>query len=403
MNKITINEINVAGKKVLVRVDFNVPLDKDGRITDDNRMRAVLPTIEYLVNRGARVVIASHLGRPDGKVVDKLRLGVVAQRLSQIISKPVRTTLDCIGSEAEEAAASLKNGDVLLLDNLRFHAEEEENDPLFARSLAGLVDIYVNDAFGTAHRKHASIVGVTEYLPAVAGLLLEKELQNLGVILEEPAHPFAGLFGGAKVSDKVALLENIMDKVDILLIGGGMAATFLKAKSYEVGRSLVEMDKLSTAKDLIGKAVRSRTRLLLPLDVVVIDEISDREEVNAVSIENILSQQRIADIGEQTIKSFSQELKGCQTVFWNGTMGISEISEFASGTKAMTKLLAGLNITSIIGGGSTAEAVAELGLTDEMTFVSTGGGASLSFLGGQKLPGVEALLDRDSPAAEKLR
>ena len=395
MEKLTLRDINAGGKRVLVRVDFNVPLDeKTQTIGDDSRIRAALPTIKYLIDRGARVILCSHLGRPDGKVVESLRLAVVARRLSQLLGKPVKAASDCIGPEVEKAAAGLKNGEVLLLENLRFHAEEEENGADFAKSLARLAEIYVDDAFGTAHRKHASIVGVTKYLPAVAGLLMEQELQHLGGIVENPAHPFGGLVGGAKVSDKVEMLENIMGKVDFLFIGGGMAATFLRVKSYEVGKSLVEADRLATAAKLMEMAKNRGVNLLLPVDVVVTTEINPEAKGVIVSVEKILPSQCIVDIGPRTIESFSAKLRTCRTVFWNGTMGISEIAQFAGGTLAMAKLLASLKATTVIGGGSTGEAVTNMGLADKMTFVSTGGGASLMLLGGQKLPGVEALLDK---------
>ena len=368
MNKLTVRDIDVSGKRVLVRVDFNVPLDeKTGAVTDDNRIGAALPTIKYLIDRGARVILASHLGRPEGKVIDKLRLTGVARHLSQMLGKQVGVTKDCTGSETEKSVESLKGGEVLLLENLRFHSAEERDSPIFARALARLADIFVNDAFGTSHRSHASIVGVTEYLPSVAGLLLEKELKTLGSILENPPHPFGGLVGGAKVSDKVGMLENIMNKVDFLLIGGGMAATFLKAKSYEVGLSLIETDRLDTAVKLIEKAARNGVHLLLPVDVIVTDEISASAKGKVVSIGNIPPQQRIVDIGPKTVKGFYEELRRCQTVFWNGPMGIYEIPQFAEGTQAMAKLLANLEATTIIGGGSTAEIVTNLGLADKMS------------------------------------
>ncbi len=404
MNKLTLRDIDVGGKRLLVRVDFNVPLDeKTGKISDDSRIRAALPTINYLVDRGAKVILCSHLGRPDGKVVESLRLTVIAQHLSSLLGKRVRVTRDCIGPEAKKASAGLKNGDVLLLENLRFHRAEEENDPAFARALADLADIYVDDAFGTAHRKHASVVGVTEYLPSVAGLLMEKELEYLGSMLKNPVHPFGGLVGGAKISDKVEMLKNIMGKLDLLLIGGGMAATFLKAKSYEVGLSLVEEDRLDTVARLMAEAIERGVRLLLPVDVVVAAEISPEAKGKVVPIEKIPSRQRIVDIGQRTIRSFSEALRVCKTVFWNGPMGINEIPQFAVGTQAMAKLLADLDAVTIIGGGSTTEVVTNMGLADRLTFVSTGGGASLSFLSGQKLPGVEALLDKDSPEASRLK
>jgi phosphoglycerate kinase len=404
MNKFTIRDIDVSGKRTLVRVDFNVPLDeKTGAIADDNRIRAALPTIAYLMERGAKVVLCSHLGRPDGKVVGKLKMTVVAQRLSQLLGKQVEIARDSIGADVEKAAEKLEEGNVLLLENLRFHSAEEEGSPEHAEALAKLADIYVDDAFGTAHRRHASIVGVTEYLPAVAGLLLEKEVDNLGGLMEYPAHPFGGLFGGAKVSDKVDMLENIMSKMDAVLIGGGMAATFLKARSCEVGLSLVETDRVEIAAGLMKMAEKNNVKLLLPVDVVVAEEISENASGEVVTIDSIVSNKRIVDIGPQTAELFDKELSSHKTIFWNGPMGIYEIAPFAEGTKKMARLLAGLGATTIIGGGSTTEIVTELGLAGEMTFVSTGGGATLSYLGGKKLPGVEALLDKDSPAALELR
>ena len=396
MNKLTVRGVDVGGKRVLVRVDFNVPIDeRTGAITDDSRIRATLPTIRYLIDRGARVILASHLGRPEGKVDDKLRMTVVAQRLSQILGKQVGVTKSCIGAETEKSVASLKTGDVILLENLRFHSAEERDSPIFARALARLADVFVNDAFGTSHRGHASIVGINEHLPAVAGLLLEKELTTLGGILESPAHPFAALLGGAKVGDKVGMVENVMSRVDCLLIGGGMAATFLKAGDYEVGLSLVEEDLLGTAGGLMRKAADNGVRLQLPVDVIVADEISAEAQVETVPADGIPSDRRIVDIGPQTIKNFYEELRRCRTIFWNGPMGVYEIPRFAEGTRAMAKVLAASQAATIIGGGSTAEVVTNMELADQMTFVSTGGGASLRFLGGEVLPGVEGLLNRD--------
>ena len=395
MNKLTIRDIDVGSKRVLVRADFNVPLDGEtGAITDDSRIQATLPTINYLIDRGARVILCSHLGRPKGKVVEKLRLAIVAQRLSQILGHSVEVAPDSIGAEVEKAVAKLKPGDVLLLENIRFHPEEEADDASFAQALAKLADIYVNDAFGASHRAHASVVGVANHLPAVAGLLVEKEIKVLGGILANPRHPFAELAGGAKVSDKLSVLENTMDKVDCLLIGGVMAATFLKAKSYQVGMSLVENDKIELAAKLMKKEAQQGVRLMLPVDVVVAAEVSAESKAEVVSVGEIPPDWRIVDIGPQTITNFSEELQRCKTIFWNGPMGVYEIAQFAQGTQAMARLLAGLEATTIIGGGSTAEAVTEMKLADKMTFVSTGGGASLRFLGGKTLPGVEALLNR---------
>lgn len=395
MNKMTVRDIEVTGKKVLVRVDFNVPVDPEtGAIVDDSRIRATLPTIEYLIERNARVILISHLGRPRGKVVDELRLTPVAQRLSQILGQQVGVAVNCIGPEVEKSVETLKAGDVLLLENLRFHSDEETGSAEFARSLARLGDIFVNDAFGTSHRAHASIAGIGQYLPAVAGLLLEKEINTLSDLLEHPVHPFTSVFGGAKVSDKVGMLKNIMDKVDCLLIGGGMAATFLKARSCEVGTSLIEADCVDTAAELIEEARRSGARLILPEDVVITDELKSESEWEVVSVDAIPPDKKIADIGPATIENFRRELKDSRTVFWNGPMGVEEIPQFAAGTQALATLLPELNGTTIVGGGSTAEVVDALGLGDSVTFISTGGGASLKFLGGEELPGVVALRDK---------
>lgn len=397
MNKMTVRDVDVKGKRALVRVDFNVPLDeKTGTIGDDSRIQAALPTIEHLVKQEAKVILCSHLGRPEGKVVDNLRMTVIAERLSHHLKRPVQVASECIGPKVERAVAELKDGDILLLENLRFHPEEEKNDPAFAQALANLADIYVNDAFGTAHRSHASITGVAEYLPAVAGFLMERELTTLGSILGNPAHPFIAVLGGAKVSDKVGMLENIMNKVDVLLIGGGMANVFLKAMSFDTGQSLVESGSLSTVFGLMKEAAAYEVRILLPIDVVVTDETSAGAKATVVSLDEVPPQMKIVDIGPKTVDNFRQELEKSRTVFWNGPMGIDEIPEFAQGTRSIARILAGIKATTIIGGGSTAEVVVDMKLADKMTFVSTGGGASLRFLGGRPLPGVEALLDRDS-------
>ena len=396
MEKMAVRDIEVGGRRVLVRVDFNVPLDENGAITDDSRIRATLPTIRYLTERGARVILISHLGRPKGQVVDKLRLTGVAQCLSQILDRPVAVARDCVGPEVERVIEKLKSGDVSLLENVRFHPEEGENDASFAQALASLADIYVDDAFGASHRAHASVVGVAQYLPAVAGLLIEKELKVLEGLLASPAHPFAELIGGAKVSDKISLLKNTLDRVDSILIGGGMAATFLKAKSYEVGLSLVELDMLDLVAELMEEIAKRGVHLLLPVDVIVAEEVGAEAEGDTVAVDSISSRLRIVDIGPQTIRSFSEELQRCKTIFWNGPMGVCEIPQFAGGTHSMARLLANLDAATIIGGGSTVEVVTELGLADKITFVSTGGGASLRFLGGKTLPGVEVLLNKGS-------
>jgi phosphoglycerate kinase len=393
--KKTIRDIDVCEKIVLVRVDFNVPLDiNTGAISDDSRIQAVLPTIKYLINHKARIILCSHLGRPDGNMVDGLRMAPIAQRLSQLLKLPVLTASNCIGSDVEKAVNNLKPGGILLLENLRFHSEEEANDDSFARALANFADIYVDDAFGTAHRAHASTVGVAKYLPAVAGFLMEKELAALGGILENPQHPFAALLGGAKVSDKISLIQNILNKVDKLLVGGGMAATFFKAEGYSVGLSLVETNKQDLAHELKEAANSKDVSLLLPLDVVVAESISKEATGHIVEISNVPKNESIVDIGPRTIEMFSQQLMSCQTIFWNGPMGVYEIEQFASGTKAMAELLASLKATTIVGGGSTVEIVEEMHLASKMSHVSTGGGASLQFLEGKTLPGVAVLQDK---------
>jgi phosphoglycerate kinase len=394
MNKMTVRDVDVNGKKVLVRVDFNVPMDKDGRITDDTRIRASLPTIKYLIEHKARVILVSHIGRPKGKVVEDMRLTPVAARLGQILGKKIGTTPDCIGPVVEKAVSALKPGDVIMLENLRFHPEEEAGDVNFARALANLGEIYVNDAFGTSHRPHASMSVIAQYLPAVAGFLLEKEINTLGGLLEKPEHPFIAMFGGAKISDKVAVLTNILGKIDTLLIGGGMAATFLRVKQYEIGKSLFEKESLGVALDLMKKAEKSGVKLVLPVDFVVADAIDVKAMGNIVTADKVPSSKMIADIGPKTIELFSQELKKSKTVFWNGPMGVEEIPQFARGTEMLANLLPLIKAKTIIGGGSTGEVVEKLGLADRLTFVSTGGGASMEFLGGDVLPGVAALLDK---------
>ncbi len=396
MNKQTVRNIDLRGKKVLVRVDFNVPFDPQTKaISDDSRIRAALPTIKYLLDKKSKVILCSHLGRPNGKVVEDMRLAPVAKRLSELLERPVPCTKDCIGPEVEEAISKMKERDVIMLENLRFHAGEEKNDPAFALALAKLADVYVNDAFGTAHRAHASTEGVTKYLPAVAGFLMEKEIDYLGVALTGAVHPFAAILGGAKVSDKMALLDNILGKVDYLLIGGGMCCTFLKALNYNVGNSRVEGDRLNIAQDLMAKAAKTNVEVVLPEDVVVASKLATGASVKTVPIDSIPPDWYVADIGPGTVKSFSDKLQKCKTAFWNGTMGVFEYWEFKAGTAGIAKQLASLKAITIIGGGSTAEAVVELGLEDKMSLVSTGGGASLEFLEGKTLPGVAALLDNN--------
>lgn len=397
MNKKTIRDIDVAGKRVLVRVDFNVPLDAEQHITDDTRIRAALPTIQYLLDHRASVILMSHLGRPDGKVNDKLSLKPVAYHLSRLLGKPVQMATDSIGPQVAALARALQPGQVLLLENLRFHKEEEKNDPDFARQLASLGDIYVNDAFGTAHRAHASTEGVTHYLPGVAGFLMEKEINFLGSALENPRRPFAAIIGGAKVSDKIAVLERLISMVDTLLIGGGMANTFLKAEGYEIGDSLFEEGKLDVARDLINKARQRDLQLLLPIDVVIADRFAADASSKVVSIDDVPTGWRILDIGPETIKAFRAALADAQTIIWNGTLGVAEMPAFAKGTDAIIDILAQrttAGATTIIGGGDSAAAVEQAHASDKMTHVSTGGGASLEFLEGRVLPGVAALQDK---------
>jgi phosphoglycerate kinase len=391
MNKKTIDDIDVAGKRVLVRVDFNVPLE-DGAVSDDTRIRAALPTIQRLLENGAKPILCSHLGRPKGKPDAKYSLKPVAERLARLLSRPVEMAPDCVGRAVEEMAGKIPRGAVLLLENLRFHAEEEANDAGFAQALASLADIYVNDAFGSAHRAHASTAGVTEYLPAVAGLLMEKELTFLGQALAAPARPFVAVLGGAKVSDKIGVIHNLLGKVDRLLIGGGMANTFLKAQEKAVGESLVENEKLAEAKALLRDG---GPKLILPVDVVVADRLDAQAEKRAVEVDVIPEGWRILDIGPRTVKLFTQYLREARTTLWNGPMGVFELEPFAAGTFAIARALAEPSgATTIIGGGDSASAVERAGVADRMTHISTGGGASLEFLEGKQLPGVALLQDR---------
>jgi len=397
MNKKTVRDIDVSGKRVLVRADLNIPLDEEtGAISDDTRIQAVIPTIRYLIDRKARVILCSHLGRPQGKVVDELRLAPVAGRLSEILGSPVEMATDCIGPQVEEVVGRLKEGDVLLLENLRFHPEEEKNDPGFAKALARLADIYVNDAFGTAHRTHASTVGVAEHLPAVGGFLMEKEIDVMYKALNDPVRPFAAIIGGAKINSKIGVLEYILDKVDSLLIAGGMSSTFLKALKYDVGQSSVKEDKVSLAQSLMEKAAEKGVHLLLPSDVVVADRFASDARSRTVPIDNVPASWYVMDIGPRTIELFEAKLRKSKTIIWNGPVGVFEFPKFSKGTEAMANLLAGLDATTIIGGGSTAEAVVEMGFAGKITHVSTGGGASLKFLEGKTLPGVEVLQDKEN-------
>ena len=386
----TLNDLDVSGKRVLVRVDYNVPMN-DGAMSDDSRLRATLPTLQHLLNRRAAVVICSHLGRPDGRVVETLRLAPIAIRLSQMLDRPVATVSDCIGPEVEAAVVALRPGQALLLENLRFHAEEERNDPDFARQLASLADLYVNDAFATAHRAHASTEGVAHLLPAAAGFLMEKEVSSLSRLLQEPARPFATIIGGAKVSTKATVLEHLLQRVDALLVGGGMACTFLAAEGYEMGRSLVEKDVLQTARDFINAARQRGVSLLLPSDAVVVRELRPHAPHETVGIAEVGPDQMMVDIGPDTVRQFREMLQRSRTVFWNGPLGVFEMPPFDQGTRLVAEAMAGLDAVTMVGGGETVAAVEQAGLAWRFTHVSTGGGASLEFLEGRTLPGVAAL------------
>ncbi|HIK28721.1 MAG: phosphoglycerate kinase [Oscillatoriaceae bacterium SKW80] len=389
-----LSESDLSGKRVLVRVDFNVPLDDAGNITDDTRIRAALPTIEYLTSKGAKVILVSHFGRPKG-VDDKLRLTPVAKRLSELLGQQVVKCDDCIGDAVAAALASLNNGQVALLENVRFYPEEEKNDPEFAQKLAANADLYVNDAFGTAHRAHASTEGVTRYLkPSVAGFLIEKELQYLQAAIENPQRPLAAIVGGSKVSSKIGVIEALLEKCDKLLIGGGMIFTFYKARGLSVGKSLVEEDKLELARSLEAKAKEKGVQFLLPTDVVVADKFAADANAQTVSVENIPDGWMGLDIGPDSVKMFQEALADCKTVIWNGPMGVFEFDRFAVGTEAIARTLAELTpkgVTTIIGGGDSVAAVEKVGLADKMSHISTGGGASLELLEGKVLPGIAAL------------
>ncbi|HHW73230.1 MAG TPA: phosphoglycerate kinase [Firmicutes bacterium] len=393
MAKKTVRDVDVKGKKVLMRVDFNVPV-KDGVISDDKRIRAALPTIEYILEQGAAVILMSHFGRPKGKPEDAYRMDPIAQRLSELLGKPVKKVDDCIGPEVEAAAAALQPGEVLLLENVRFHAEEEKNDPDFAKALAALGDIYVNDAFGTAHRAHASTTGVADYLPAVSGFLMEKELEFLGGAVENPKRPFVAILGGAKVKDKIGVIESLLNKVDTLIIGGGMAYTFLKAKGYEIGKSLLDAERIDFCRDIMAAAAEKGVKLLLPVDIVAAKEYAPDAEHKVVAAQEIPADWEGMDIGPETAKLYSAEVKAAGTVVWNGPMGVFEFEAFAHGTRSVAQALADSAALSVIGGGDSAAAVEQMGFADKMTHVSTGGGASLEFLEGKVLPGVAALDDK---------
>lgn len=393
MNKKTVRDIDVTGKRVFVRVDFNVPM-QDGKITDDTRIRGALPTIQYLVDQGAKVILASHLGRPKGKVVEEFRLTAAGERLSELLGKKVIKVDEAIGDTVKAEIEKMENGDVLLLENVRFYPGETKNDPEFAKALSELADIYVNDAFGTAHRAHASTEGIAHYLPGVAGFLMERELEVLGGALENPKRPFTAIIGGAKVSDKIGVIDNLLDKVDNLIIGGGLAYTFVKAKGYEIGNSLLDEEKIDMAKEFMKKAEEKGVNFYMPVDAVVAKEFAADAESKVVPIEEIPAGWEGLDIGPKTRELYAKVIKESQLVIWNGPMGVFEFDKFAEGTKAVAEALAETEGFTIIGGGDSAAAVTKFNLADKMDHVSTGGGASLEFMEGKVLPGVAALQDK---------
>ena len=393
MKKI-ITDVDVDKKKVFVRADFNVPLDENGIITDDTRIQKTLPTIRYLLDHQAAVILASHLGRPKGKVVEKYSLKPVAVRLSELLGIPVQMAPDCIGAETEAMAGALQPGQVLLLENLRFHGEEEKNDPEFSRKLASLADVGINDAFGCCHRAHASVAGIAAFLPMAAGFLLEKEIRFIGGAVDHPAHPFAAIIGGAKVSDKIEVISNLLPKVDVMIIGGGMANTFLAARGYGIGKSLVEADKIDLAKKLIAQAADKGKKLLLPVDVTVAEAFSNDAAHKVVPADAVPEGWMILDIGTKTQELFARELEPMKLIVWNGPMGVFEMEYFARGTESVARAVAHSQAVSIVGGGDSVSAVNKTGLADQISHISTVGGASLEYLEGKKLPGIESLSDK---------
>ena len=394
-NKKTVYDVDVSGKRVLLRCDFNVPLDKKtGEISDDKRIRAALPTIEYLLGQNAAVIACSHLGKPKGEIKPELSLRPVAKRLSELLGKDVIFAEDIIGEDAKAKAAALKPGQIMLLENLRFDKREEKNDPEFAKALADMAELYVSDAFGTVHRAHASTAGVAAYLPAVSGLLIQKELEIMGTALENPKRPFVAILGGAKVSDKIGVITNLLDKADTIIIGGGMAYTFLKAQGYSVGTSLLEADRVEYAGEMIRLASEKGVKLLLPVDTAINEKFEDAPDFRTVDVDAIPDNCMGLDIGAKTIALFTEAIKGAGTVVWNGPMGVFEFEAFAAGTRAIARALAESGAITIVGGGDSAAAVEQLGYADKMTHISTGGGASLEFLEGKELPGVACLLDK---------
>ncbi len=394
LNKKSVEDLQVNGKKVLVRVDFNVPLDENKKVTDDNRIVGALPTIKYLIENNAKVILCSHLGRPKGEFNDKYSLKPVVKRLSELLGKEVKMADDVIGESAKTLAKDLKEGEVLVLENVRFHKEETDNDKEFSKELASMADLYVNDAFGTAHRAHASTAGVAEFLPSACGYLIKKEIDIMGKALSNPARPFVTILGGAKVSDKIGVITNLIEKVDALVIGGGMAYTFSKAMGGKIGNSICEDDKIELAKELIKKAEEKGVKLLLPVDNVCADNFSNDANILMADAGQIPDGYQGLDIGEKTVELFGNTLKDAKTIIWNGPMGVFEFSNFANGTKAVAKIVAEADAVTIIGGGDSAAAVEQLGYADKMTHISTGGGASLEFLEGKVLPGIDVLNDK---------
>ncbi len=394
MNKKTVKDIDLKGKKVFVRCDFNVPMDDNQNITDNTRIVAALPTIKYLLEQNCKVILASHLGRPKGEVKPEYSLKPVAKELSKLLNREIIMSNDVIGDDSTTKSSNLKEGEILLLENVRFHREETDNEPEFAKKLASMAEIFVNDAFGAAHRAHASTAGIADYIPAVSGFLIEKELTVLGNAINNPERPFVAILGGAKVSDKIGVIDSLLDKVDTLIIGGGMAYTFFKAQGYNVGNSLCEVDKVNLALDAMEKAKQKGVKLVLPIDTKVGKEFKPDTESKTVAWTEIPDEWEGFDIGEKTIEMFKQELKNAKTVIWNGPLGLFEFDQFAIGTNAIAKTLSELDATTIIGGGDSGAAVEKAGLADKMTHISTGGGASLEFLEGKKLPGIECLQDK---------
>jgi phosphoglycerate kinase len=394
MNKKSIKDINVNGKKVFIRVDYNVPMDEELNITNDTRIRATLPTLNYLLEQNAALVIACHLGRPKGERVAKFSVEPVAKRLAELIGKEVKFASDCVGPEAEKAAAALKPGEILLLENLRYHKEEEKNDPAFSKQLAALADVAVNDAFGVSHRAHASVEGITKYIETVAGFLMEKEIKFVGQTVANPERPFVAIIGGAKVSDKIGVISNLLEKVDTLIIGGGMAHTFDAAKGYEIGKSICEPDKYALALDLLKQAEAKGVKVVLPVDLVIADKFAPDANTRIVDVDKVDPEWEALDSGPKTSELYAAALKDAKTVIWNGPMGVFEMDAFAKGTEAVAQAVADSSAVSIVGGGDSIAALKKTGLSDKITHISTGGGATLEFLEGKVLPGIAALADK---------